>query len=699
MFTKEQILEIQSKLEALGMKDSQLPEAEALTGKEEAAVLQDQKNVRLSLSVLSDYVQNQMVPVIEQLLNALEEDLLNVLNGDTSRILNAVENLSTTVGHYYEMLNAAIGNSEDHVKDHVDSSLNTLYGNLENLLESLQNGIDNLLNEIRAYYEEEVLLTVTCLTPDSQIKINGEVRNSISVTRGTAVSIKISSEGFSTFNEVLTVNSSQILQIELDEASEDPGVDLVNFKISPSPSDSSVTINGVSETSLRVEKGSLVYWRVSREGYVTKEGNYTVLKDTDLLVTLEEEQPSVDKVTLTVNTIPENAVVELNSETRNSIEVDKGASVHIKVSCEGYLTHEEDYPVNESVTKTITLTQVSIASYNSISISGETDPASYLGETVALSASANVTYNDGSIDDIDVTDDAEWSVEGEGCSSNGGGLFTWEENRSDSDRNVTVTVSLESLSQTQKISQEAGIRTYGEIEASMTYEDIPASGGTVSPDISYSQKWGWNGSSDDGGVITSGADITFSGGGVAEDGSVTADSLGTTVKDRTQVVEAVADISLNGETKRVNAQVWQAANTVTYGNVTVTHVSPVILSYEGGTYTLNPSGSQGMSYDSGDTDVLTLNDFSYSEQATAEGFSLNGDQVTAEQNPGTSVREGCTIRISAEGEDSKTGYVDVVFRQKGSDAYVMVSPDSLSFTASGGSEDISITSNVNWTIE
>ena len=254
MFTKEQILEIQSKLEALGMKDSQLPEASALTGKEETAVLQNQKNVRLPISSLSDYIQNQIIPVLEQLLNALEEDILNALNGDTSRILNAVENLASTLSHYYEMLNTAIDSSEDNIKDHVDSSADSLYEKLLTLFDSVQKGIDDLLKEIKSYYEEEVLLTVTCLTPDSQIKINGEIKNSISVTRGTAVSIKISSEGYETFNEVLTVNNSQILQIELDEVSEDPGTDFVNFSISPSPSDSSVTINGVSRTSMKVEK-------------------------------------------------------------------------------------------------------------------------------------------------------------------------------------------------------------------------------------------------------------------------------------------------------------------------------------------------------------------------------------------------------------------------------------------------------------
>lgn len=248
-----------------------------------------------------------------------------------------------------------------------------------------------------------------------------------------------------------------------------------------------------------------------------------------------------------------------------------------------------------------------------------------------------------------------------GSVSGSGTSVTMGNNTSTSTRSGTVTLTQAETGKklTLSCSQSAGYRTYSEITASGgSVSDIPASGGSrssFSSMPSYSQTWGWNGSTTGGGTITSGASISY---GTA----VSADSLGTTVKSRTQVGALTGTLSLNGKTKSVSVPVYQAANEITgytYGpwGVSLT-ASSYTIDNTGGSVTLYPSASRPRYADY--TSGLSTRDGSDSATPSlstngTSGFSLSGTTLSASENTSTSSR---SIRVTAS-YGGASDYVDI----------------------------------------
>lgn len=248
-----------------------------------------------------------------------------------------------------------------------------------------------------------------------------------------------------------------------------------------------------------------------------------------------------------------------------------------------------------------------------------------------------------------------------GSVSGSGTSVTMGNNTSTSTRSGTVTLTQAETGKklTLSCSQSAGYRTYSEITASGgSVSDIPASGGSrssFSSMPSYSQTWGWNGSTTGGGTITSGASISY---GTA----VSAGSLGTTVKSRTQVGTLTGTLSLNGKTKSVSVPVYQAANEFTGYTYDSWGVSLTASSYTigntGGSVTLYPMASRlrYANYTSG-SNVIDGSDRATPSLSTngTSGFSLSGTTLSASENTSTGSR---SIRITASYEGA-SDYVDI----------------------------------------
>lgn len=247
-----------------------------------------------------------------------------------------------------------------------------------------------------------------------------------------------------------------------------------------------------------------------------------------------------------------------------------------------------------------------------------------------------------------------------GSVSGSGTSVTMGNNTSTSTRSGTVTLTQAETEKklTLSCSQSAGYRTYSEITArGGSVSDIPASGGSrssFSSMPSYSQTWGWNGSTTGGGTITSGASISY---GTA----VSAGSLGTTVKSRTQVGTLTGTLSLNGKTKSVSVPVYQAANSIT----STTEGTPVI-SLSANSYSIPNSGGSVNIYasvsipitnhwSSGSISAGSSNSATPTVSASGTGFSLNSAKtvLTATENTGTSNRS-CTVTASYSGATTKT---------------------------------------------
>lgn len=247
-----------------------------------------------------------------------------------------------------------------------------------------------------------------------------------------------------------------------------------------------------------------------------------------------------------------------------------------------------------------------------------------------------------------------------GSVSGSGTSVTMGNNTSTSTRSGTVTLTQAETGKklTLSCSQSAGYRTYSEITASGgSVSDIPASGGSrssFSTMPSYSQTWGWNGSTTGGGTITSGASISY---GTA----VSAGSLGTTAKARTRVGSLTCTVSLNGKSKSITLDVYQAENKIT----STTDGTPVI-SLSASSYSISNSGGSVNIYasvsipttnhwSSGSTSAGSSKSATPTVSASGTGFSLNAAKtvLTATENSGTSSRS-CVVTASYSGATTKT---------------------------------------------
>ena len=289
---------------------------------------------------------------------------------------------------------------------------------------------------------------------------------------------------------------------------------------------------------------------------------------------------------------------------------------------------------------------------------------------------------------------------------------------------VTVTVTLNgktsASSASVSVKQAANTASYGDVNFSSrvpSTDDIPAAGGSKgSADIA------WSG---EGAIATqtisytSGATVSISNDASSEtpafeaiavtySTAVTATSKGTAVSARTEAGVITITATGAGEQKATKSlTVYQAANSATYGEVTIGQTTPVSLNAPGETYAIVPAMKQTVTYTSGATrtestpaDNKVQLSADYSVKTAKEGFSLetNTGKVTVVLNPTTHERGGFVVTISAEGEGGKTATKDITFNQQGSDATLDLSPDTMTFAAAGETKTLTITSNDSWTL-
>lgn len=247
-----------------------------------------------------------------------------------------------------------------------------------------------------------------------------------------------------------------------------------------------------------------------------------------------------------------------------------------------------------------------------------------------------------------------------GSVSGSGTSVTMGNNTSTSTRSGTVTLTQAETNKkvTISCSQSAGYKTYSEITLSGgAVSDIPASGGTRSSFTtvpSYSQTWGWNGSTTGGGTVTTGASLSY---GTA----VSVSSLGTKSKARTRVGSLTCTVSLNGKSKSTTLDVYQAENKIT----STTDGTPVI-SLSASSYSISNSGGSVNIYasvsipttnhwSSGSTSAGSSKSATPTVSASGTGFSLNAAKtvLTATENSGTSSRS-CVVTATYNGATTKT---------------------------------------------
>lgn len=282
-------------------------------------------------------------------------------------------------------------------------------------------------------------------------------------------------------------------------------------------------------------------------------------------------------------------------------------------------------------------------------------------------------------------------------------------------KKVRITVSLNGkIKYTIKpVSQAANSVTYAVTDVTLAAPaDIPASGGSVSSATvtAKGSKTYTSGSVTSDVALTNGSDdctITFSEG-------VSAASLGTTVTNRTKKGTLTATVTWKTTaTKSASVDVYQAANTATYGDITFDSAvaTEVSLKADGTqsrnmTDNSNVGAKQTVTYTSGATrteasaTAAVVFDLSPKVKTAATGFALSSDGiVSVGANPTTEPRGGFVVTVTVTGEGSKTATRDFTFSQQGSSSYINLTPESLTFVAAGESKELTIESNDSWTLE
>lgn len=275
------------------------------------------------------------------------------------------------------------------------------------------------------------------------------------------------------------------------------------------------------------------------------------------------------------------------------------------------------------------------------------------------------------------------------------GYYEALENKSESSRSYTDTLTQAESGKklTPVLSQAAGVKTYGTPTVYLgNIADIPASGGTAAtPTYTYSQLWGWNGKTNDGGTISSGASVVWS-------ENISGSNLGTTVKARTKLGSRTLTVTLNGKSGSASIDIYQAENKITNTTQGAWEVSisanPSTFTEQGGTSQISASaraprtnhwssGATNAASDATGTPTLSI-------PTAVTGFSLSGTTLTVAENT-TANQRSVVVRATMD-----TVYKEVTVTQS---AYLVewvytmtTTQPTLNFDALGTMQTCTITS-------
>lgn len=305
--------------------------------------------------------------------------------------------------------------------------------------------------------------------------------------------------------------------------------------------------------------------------------------------------------------------------------------------------------------------------------------------TTQATRTATHTYTSGDTKDEQQSSAPYTTISGEGFSLSASSAMTitiTATKNNGAQRTATITSKAYEVTETLIITQESGrtITSYGEITITGgTVSDIPASGGEMTvtnynatQDVTYAS------------TQTGTIDVT----GQCTTTTVEGQNLGTTIKGRTLLGQAKVNCSANGKTATKSFDVYQEANTATYGEVTGGTATANDILASGGTVraTVTKDATQTISYTSGSTQRGNI-----TTSATEVSASSLGTTVKDRTQVGTSV-------LTFTGEGGKTQKVNVTVYQQANEKItgditygewqVSVSANPTSVSNAGGTSTI-----------
>ena len=224
---------------------------------------------------------------------------------------------------------------------------------------------------------------------------------------------------------------------------------------------------------------------------------------------------------------------------------------------------------------------------------------------------------------------------------------------------ITIEINGQTLEAEDYVKQGANTATYVLSSASVSLDDIPASGGSAdSPNfVSASGKIDYSSGESDTPSITS-EDVI-----IKLSKTVNGSNLGSIIKARTKLDTVTATITWNGSKVTQNIDVYQQANQVTYSDVLANSVGVPVPKGGGDVDIVNMVGPyQKATYTSGATEDIT--DFSYTftnpSWITIDELTL---KATVGRNITGSTRDG-EIKAGIEGKGYKSTTASIQIHQE-----------------------------------
>lgn len=362
--------------------------------------------------------ESQLKAKMDEMLSALNTSIQTVYNNILTRFNSVEENILEGISDTRENIASSTKNIQDTVIDSQNMTADILDAYNKAVQENLKIANTEILAKIdtvnaywKAWENRECVLIVSTQVPDAVITLNNAVQSTITVPVGYSVNIRITADGYKTFNEIVPIFRNQSINIVLEPVgisntcnvkvvatpsdavvtmnnitgaeqtftkntsvnisvskehyipqnftvtvTEDMifEVNLIgentNFSITPTPSDSIVTINGLIRSNAVLPYGTEINWGVSHKGYTTKTGTLTLTEATVLPVTLEKES-----YTVTLQSVPSDATIKINGTENSSITAAYGTEFTYEVSANGYVTASGTLTVERTETVTIVL--------------------------------------------------------------------------------------------------------------------------------------------------------------------------------------------------------------------------------------------------------------------------------------------------------------------------------------------------------
>lgn len=306
------------------------------------------------------------------------------------------------------------------------------------------------------------------------------------------------------------------------------------------------------------------YYKVPGNGWFATQrltytsGEYKEIKEGEITISFKESQICAGSLHTTITPKTFLGRLEFTVKGYGGKTTDGGIDVY---QAENKVEHYSSWDIG--------------ISYDTTSV-----PATGGSRTILCSAKRDRTYS--STDYDSETGTPVLSVPSTAGVTLSNGVLTFTNNTTLNTRSVVVTATIGSDSKSVTIYQSAGYYSYGDIVVEeFSYPEVPATGGSASPVISYYQTYGWNGNTTNIGKISSGATLQFlivESNNVVKNGYVSIDYTNgvvtwTNVSGRYHLPVTLR-ISRNDKSVEAVAESWKKGNEFTYSDPVVSAVVP-----------------------------------------------------------------------------------------------------------------------------